>query len=105
MTAENNQKALVNIYIDATAFASSGSYFGGIVGQNCGQLSNAYVTGTIKAPNVNNVGGAIGYAKFDKPADNSYVRNSSTNEIMFLNSLSKAALSASSNLSLLKYSK
>jgi len=81
-STKGQEGVLVNINIIATKFTSSSSYFGGIVGKNCGKLSNAYVIGTIEAPNVNNVGGAIGYVEFSKPDDKTFVRNNSTNEII-----------------------
>lgn len=61
-SSKGQEGILVDIYIDATEYVSSNSYIGGIVGYNCGKLTNAYVIGTINAPNVDNVGGVIGYS-------------------------------------------
>jgi len=80
-TSEGQEGVLVNINIDATKFTSSNSYFGGIVGRHCGILTNAYVIGTINAPNVDNVGGAIGCAVFNKPDNNSYIWNTNSQRL------------------------
>lgn len=66
-TSTEQQGALVNIDLIAKElFCNENSSIGGIVGENCGKLINAYVTGVINAPNVSNVGGAIGKAKLDE---------------------------------------
>ena len=80
-TSEDRQGALVNINLNATGFSSTTSMIGGIVGENCGKLSNAYVTGSINAPDVDNVGGAVGYGEYLEAGI--YKRNTGTNEIRY----------------------
>lgn len=83
-TSEQQQGAMINIDLLANDLQfNKDTVIGGIVGQNGGKISNAYVTGTINAPNIDNVGGAIG--KSITTESGTYSRNTTTNEVSYVN--------------------
>lgn len=75
-SASGTQGAVANITINANDLEMTEGGLGGIIGKNCGQLLNVYVTGVINAQKVNNVGGAIGYATTTETGK--YERDNST---------------------------
>ena len=83
-TEAEQQGALVNINLVADEFENANSYVGGIVGENCGKLSNAYVTGVINAPNVSNVGGVVGCMNKTKTGEyNRFISGIYANEVSY----------------------